>query len=96
VTVSYARAKGEAYGIDAKLGLMLRHERAGWVATAAVVSGLWEVWRPSVGFAPHPPMLFALGLIAVLANATAWRRIAFVRAELRRRHHPSRTHHSPE
>jgi phosphatidylglycerophosphate synthase len=85
VMVSYARAKGQAFGVDAKLGLMQRHERAGWVATATVFSGLWELWRPSLGFARHPPTLVALGVIAVLANVTAWRRVAFVRAELRRR-----------
>ncbi len=85
VMVSYARAKGEVYGIDAGMGLMQRHERAVWVATAAVLSGVWELWRPSPGFALHAPVLLALGVVAVLANWTGWRRTAHVRRELRRR-----------
>jgi CDP-diacylglycerol---glycerol-3-phosphate 3-phosphatidyltransferase len=85
VMVSYARAKGEIYGIDARMGLMQRQERAAWLAVATVFSALWELWRPSAGPALHPPVLLALGAIAVLANWTAWKRTAFVRRELRRR-----------
>ncbi len=85
VLVSYARAKGEAYGIDAKMGVMQRHERAAWLATATILSAVWQLWRPGEGPPRHGLVLFALGAIAVLANWTGWRRTAFVRAELRRR-----------
>lgn len=85
VLVSYARAKGEIYGIDAAMGLMQRHERAAWLSAATVLSALWQAFRPSPGFALHPLALFALGAIAVLANLTGWQRTAFVRRELRRR-----------
>ena len=85
VMVSYARAKGEIYGIQARMGLMRRQERAVWISVAAVGSALWEAWRPSTGFALHAPVLVALGAIALLANWTGWRRTAFVRRELRRR-----------
>ncbi len=85
VIVSYSRAKGEIFGVDAKMGVMQRHERAAWLATATILSALWELWRPSTGFAAHPLVLFALAAIALLANWTGWQRTAPVRTELRRR-----------
>jgi CDP-diacylglycerol--glycerol-3-phosphate 3-phosphatidyltransferase len=85
VMTSYARAKGEIYGIDAKMGLMQRHERAAWLATSTILSGLWALWRPPAGTPLHEPVLFALAVMAVLTNWTGWRRTAYVRAELRRR-----------
>jgi CDP-diacylglycerol--glycerol-3-phosphate 3-phosphatidyltransferase len=85
IMVSYSRAKGESFGIDASMGLMQRHERAVWLALATISSALWELWRPSDGFAYHTPVLFTLGMIAVLANWTAWIRTQYTRQELRRR-----------
>jgi phosphatidylglycerophosphate synthase len=85
VMVSYSRAKAEGFGVDAKGGLMQRHERAVWLCVAAVFSGIWESWRPSTGFAHHGLVLFALAAIALLANWTGWSRTAFTRRELRRR-----------
>jgi len=85
VLVSYARAKGEIYGIDATMGLMQRHERAAWLAIATIFSALWQAFRPSPGFSLHPLVLFALAAIAGFANWTGWQRTAFVRRELRRR-----------
>ncbi len=75
--VSYARALGEARGIEAKMGLMQRHERATWLAAAAILSGLWQLCAPAAGTL-HLPVLGALGAIAVLAHWTAWRRIRHV------------------
>ncbi len=85
VMVSYARAKGESFGIDASMGLMQRHERATWLALATLASAVWEAWRPSSGFAYHTPVLFTLGMIAVLANWTGWIRTQYTRQELRKR-----------
>ncbi len=85
VMVSYARAKGESFGIDAAMGLMQRHERAVWLAVATIFSALWELWRPSDGFAYHTPVLVTLGVIAGIANWTAWLRIQYTRQELRKR-----------
>ncbi len=85
VMVSYARAKGESFGIDAAMGLMQRHERAVWLAVSTILSALWELWQPSSGFARHPLVLFSLAVIAVLANWTGWKRTAYVREELRKR-----------
>ncbi len=85
VTVSYARAKGEIYRVQAGGGLMQRHERAVWLAVATIFSALWELWRPSADFALHPPVLVALAAVAVLANWTGWSRTAAIRRELRTR-----------
>jgi phosphatidylglycerophosphate synthase len=87
VMVSYARAKAESFGIDAAMGLMQRHERAGWLAVATLGSSVWELARPTpVGmFAFHTPVLVALGVIAVLANWTGWLRTQYTRQELRKR-----------
>jgi CDP-diacylglycerol--glycerol-3-phosphate 3-phosphatidyltransferase len=85
VMVSYSRAKAEGFGVDAKGGLMQRHERGAWLCTAAVLSGIWEAYRPSAGFAHHGLVLFALAAIALLGNWTGWSRTAFTRRELRRR-----------
>jgi phosphatidylglycerophosphate synthase len=85
--VSYSRAKAESFGIDASMGLMQRHERATWLAVATLGSALWEVWRPTPTgeFAYHTPVLFALGMIAVIANWTGWIRTQYTRQELRKR-----------
>lgn len=85
VMTSYARAKGEIYGIDARMGLMQRHERAAWLAVSTIFSGLWELWRPSAGPPLHPVVLVALAAMALLGNWSGWQRTAFVRRELRRR-----------
>ncbi len=85
VMVSYARAKGQAFGIDAKGGLMQRHERAAWLAVSTIFSGLWELWRPSAGRPLHALVLLALAVMAVLSNWSGWQRTAHVRRELRRR-----------
>ncbi len=87
VMVSYARAKADGYGIDAAMGLMQRHERAVWLAVATLFSAMWELWRPTpMGeFAFHTLVLVTLGVIAVLANWTAWIRTRYTREELRKR-----------
>jgi CDP-diacylglycerol--glycerol-3-phosphate 3-phosphatidyltransferase len=87
VMVSYTRAKAEAYGIRATVGLMQRHERAVWLSVATLGSSIAEAWHPTpVGELPlHAPVLVALGVIAVLGNWTGWARMQLTRQELRRR-----------
>ncbi|HEY7726575.1 MAG TPA: CDP-alcohol phosphatidyltransferase family protein [Anaeromyxobacteraceae bacterium] len=85
VLTSYARAKGQAYGVEARMGLMQRHERATWLCVATLASSIWEAESPSTGFARHGLVLAALGAIAVLSNAAGWSRTSFTRRELRRR-----------
>jgi phosphatidylglycerophosphate synthase len=84
VMVSYARAKGESFGIDAKMGLMQRHERSVYLCTATIFSAMvsWH-FEPGVAFPRHYLVLIALGLIALFANITGVQRTFFIRRELR-------------
>ena len=84
--VSYARAKGEISGIDARMGSMNRGERALYVGAAGVFAPtLAHWWEPGIMHPAFYLMLFTLGLVAVMANITALRRFAFVHSELRKR-----------
>ena len=65
VMVSYARARAEALGFEAKVGILTRIER-----TVVMVLGLL------LGLP-----LIALGIIALLANFTAWQRLFHVREQ---------------
>ncbi len=86
VMVSYVRAKGEAMGVAAHMGLMQRHERAAYLGVSTVLSPLVAWWWEPFALHPrYPLVLAALALIAVLANATAIQRTAFIRSELRKR-----------
>ncbi|MEA4813223.1 MAG: CDP-alcohol phosphatidyltransferase family protein [Anaerolineaceae bacterium] len=65
VMVSYARARAEALGFECKIGLLTRIER-----TVIMIIGLL------LGLP-----IFAVGIISVLANFTAWQRFFHVREE---------------
>jgi CDP-diacylglycerol--glycerol-3-phosphate 3-phosphatidyltransferase len=85
VMVSYARAKGEAMGVDAKMGFMQRHERAAYLISATILSSiLGLVWR-SPEAAKHHLVLAALAVMALFSNWTGVQRIAFIRRELGKR-----------
>lgn len=84
--VSYARAKGEISGIDARMGSMNRAERATYIGAAGVLAPAVALF--SEPGAAHPAfylMLATLFLVAVMANVTALRRFAFIHGELRKR-----------
>ena len=67
VMVSYVRARAEGLGIECKVGLMQRPERVVVTAVAAIASGVADnLWWLAGG----------MMLIAVLANITAFWRIA--------------------
>lgn len=67
VMVSYVRARAEGLDIECKVGLMQRPERVVVTALGAVVTGLsGEIWWLAGGMI----------IIALLANATAFWRIA--------------------
>lgn len=67
VMVSYVRARAEGLDIECKVGLMQRPERVVVTAVAAIITGLTdELWWLAGGMI----------LIAVLANITAFWRIA--------------------
>ena len=84
--VSYARAKGEISGIDARMGSMNRGERALYVGLAGMVAPDFAVWlEPGATRPIFHILLITLGLIAVMANVTAVRRFVFIYKELRAR-----------
>src|SRR5205823_2453508 len=84
--VSYARAKGEIGGIDARMGAMNRGERAMYLGIAGLVAPVVSRWlEPSASPPLYHALLAVLALIAVMANATALRRFLYIHGELRKR-----------
>lgn len=86
--VSYSSAKAEALHVDPPKGSMRRPERAVYLTLGAILSPItiaeFEYVRDypiAIGF----PMVIALGLIAVLANASAIERMAAIAKEMRSR-----------
>jgi CDP-diacylglycerol--glycerol-3-phosphate 3-phosphatidyltransferase len=70
--VSYTRAKAEALGVECKVGTMQRPERIVLLGIGGLLIPVFDLIAPEWRYAP---LLFALGLIAVLANITALERI---------------------
>jgi phosphatidylglycerophosphate synthase/putative flippase GtrA len=84
--VSYARAKGEISGIDARMGSMNRGERALYVGMAGIIAPDIARWiEPDAARPVFHVLLVILGLIALMANVTAIRRFVFIYKELRSR-----------
>ncbi|HZR09217.1 MAG TPA: GtrA family protein, partial [Myxococcales bacterium] len=84
--VSYARAKGEISGIDARMGSMNRGERAVYIGSAGVLSPyLAQLSERGVAHPAFYLMLGTLLLVAVMANITAIRRFSFIHHQLRMR-----------
>ncbi len=84
--VSYARAKGEISGIDARMGSMNRGERAVYIGAAGVLSPyLAQLSERGVAHPAFYLMLGTLLLVAVMANVTAIRRFGFIHHQLRMR-----------
>lgn len=74
VMVSYVRARAEGLGIECKVGLMQRPERVVVTALAAIMTGLTgSLWWLAGGMI----------IIAVLANITAFWRVAHCHKELK-------------
>jgi len=74
IMVSYVRARGEGLGLDVKVGFMQRPERVVVTAIGAIVCGVCNsLWALAV------PMM----LIALLANITAFWRIAYCYKQLK-------------
>ena len=69
ILVSYIRAKADAMGYDAKVGIMTRVERY-----IVLIPGL---------ILGKPYILIALGIIAILGNFTAIQRFLYVRKQAR-------------
>jgi phosphatidylglycerophosphate synthase/putative flippase GtrA len=84
--VSYARAKGEINGIDARIGAMNRGERAMYIGIAGLLSpAVAHVLEPGAIHPIYHLLLATLVLVAVVANVTAVRRFLYIHRELRKR-----------
>jgi CDP-diacylglycerol--glycerol-3-phosphate 3-phosphatidyltransferase len=82
--VSYVRAKTEKFGITLPPTLMRRPERIAYLSGALLLGPTLSAWiLPRQG--DHPLTLATLGLIAVVANASAVKLLARARTELRGR-----------
>lgn len=71
IMVSYVRARAEGLNIDCKVGLMQRPERVVVTSLAAIFSGVLA----GGSFDSTLILIYAMALIAVLANLTAFWRI---------------------
>ena len=77
--MGYAKAKGEAVGIDPKVGWMQRHERAAYLICFTALAPIAGAFIEP--FAAHPRYHLALGALALIAffsNLTAVARAAYV------------------
>lgn len=76
IMVSYVRARAEGLGIECKVGLMQRPERVVVTALAAIITGITDnLWW----------LIGGMTLIAVLANITAFWRVAHCYKQLKDR-----------
>jgi CDP-diacylglycerol--glycerol-3-phosphate 3-phosphatidyltransferase len=79
--MGYARAKGEAVGIDPNVGYMQRHERATYLGVLTSMAPILAAFVEP--HSPHPTYhaaLLAIGLVAVFTNITAiWRAVYVLR-----------------
>ncbi len=76
IMVSYVRARAEGLGIECKVGLMQRPERVVVTALAAIITGMTSnLWW----------LIGGMALIAVLANITAFWRMAHCYKQLKDR-----------
>lgn len=76
IMVSYVRARAEGLGIECKVGLMQRPERVVVTALAAIITGMTSnLWW----------LIGGMTLIAVLANITAFWRVAHCYKQLKDR-----------
>jgi CDP-diacylglycerol--glycerol-3-phosphate 3-phosphatidyltransferase len=76
--VSYASAKAEALRLPAPPGLMRRPERAIWTCGGVALTALLVALAPVVPLSwwtARGPVVAALGVLAVFANASAMRRL---------------------
>lgn len=76
IMVSYVRARAEGLGIECKVGIMQRPERVVVTALAAIITGMTSnLWW----------LIGGMALIAVLANITAFWRVAHCYKQLKDR-----------
>lgn len=77
--VSYARARGESFGVVAKVGLMQRAERLLLVGFGGILDPALTAWA---GLAPGSVLLGSIGLVALGTVATALYRTVWIARRL--------------
>lgn len=82
VMVSYVRARAEGIGIECKVGFMQRPERVVVTSLGALATGITGMSADPMKFDAMYILIVAMGIIAVLANITAFVRVAHCRKEL--------------
>jgi phosphatidylglycerophosphate synthase len=82
--VSYTTAKAEAQQITPPRGLMRRSERATYMLVGAGLVPFSRALLPDTAthFLREAPMVLVIGVIAIIANASALRRMASIRRTL--------------
>lgn len=80
IMVSYVRARAEGLDIECKIGFMQRPERVVVTSVAALVTGI--VGYCSSDFDAMQILIWAMGIIAVFANLTAFARLRHCYKEL--------------
>jgi phosphatidylglycerophosphate synthase len=76
--VSYSSAKAEALQVPVPPGVMRRPERAVCLCLATAITAFWGPWAATnglPGWSGALPLLIAVGLIGVVANVSAIRRM---------------------
>ena len=73
IMVSYVRARAEGLGLECKVGLMQRPERVVLTSLGALFCG---IFGDCTAFDPILILALPLALIALLANVTAFVRVA--------------------
>lgn len=83
--VSYARARGEALGVDVRIGTMQRPERLFYLGATLAYSPLWEALAGPGGEHPeYLPSVVMLAFLGVSSHITALHRSAHTFRELQR------------
>jgi CDP-diacylglycerol--glycerol-3-phosphate 3-phosphatidyltransferase len=92
--MGYARAKGEAVGIDPNVGWMARHERAVFMGTLTVFAPVAALWlEPGAARPTYHLAVIALGVVALFSNLAAIQRALYV---MKRMPRPPETQPRPD
>lgn len=82
IMVSYVRARAEGLGLECKVGFMQRPERVVVTSLGALAAGITGMSADPMKFDAMYILIVAMGIIAVLANITAFARVAHCHKEL--------------
>ncbi len=93
IMVSYTRARAEGLGVDCSVGIMQRPERILIVGISAVLCGITSMiigsdfkinvdWLPIPLFETISVFTFPIFILAIGANMTAFKRLAYAKEEL--------------